>query len=259
MAVGGALKQRRDQGKWEPLKFFSRKLDATQARYSAFDRELLAAHSAVRQFRYYLEGRKFAIFTDHKPLTFAPSKVADAWSGGQQHQLPAIAEYTVDLRHVARKDNFLANAFSQAAVSAVKVGVDFHELAAAQQTDQDEHLACKTVITGLKLREIPLLRRSCRGNPKRSCVTSCWPGRGRSCHQTCSGGGFSTQCMDSVTPEQSNADAGGCTLRLAWTALGCGPVDKAVPPLPALKGHGTHQCVAGGVHANVGTVCACQH
>jgi hypothetical protein len=54
MAVGGALKQRRDQDKWEPLKFFSRKLDATQARYSAFDRDLLADHTAVRQFRYYL-------------------------------------------------------------------------------------------------------------------------------------------------------------------------------------------------------------
>jgi hypothetical protein len=65
MAVGGALEQRGDQGKWEPLAFFSRKLDATQARYSAFNRELLAAHSAVSQFKYYLEGRKFAIFTDH--------------------------------------------------------------------------------------------------------------------------------------------------------------------------------------------------
>jgi hypothetical protein len=71
MAVGGALEQRGDQGKWEPLAFFSCKLDATQARYSGFDRELLAAHSAVRQFRYYLEGRKFAIFTDHKPATSA--------------------------------------------------------------------------------------------------------------------------------------------------------------------------------------------
>jgi hypothetical protein len=76
--VGGALEQRGDQGKWEPLAFFSRKLDATQDRHSAFDRELLAAHSVFRQFRYYLEGRKFAIFTDHKPLTFALLKVADA-------------------------------------------------------------------------------------------------------------------------------------------------------------------------------------
>jgi hypothetical protein len=62
----------------------------------------------------------------------------------------------VDLRHTAGKDKVVANALSRAAVSAIKVGVDFHELAAAQQADQDELLACQTAITGLKLREIPL-------------------------------------------------------------------------------------------------------
>jgi hypothetical protein len=91
-------------------------------------------------------------------LTFAPSKVADAWSGPQQRQLAAIAEYKVDLRHVAGKDNIVDDALSQAAVSAVKVGVDFHELGAAQQADQDELLACQTAITRLKLRKI-----HCRG------------------------------------------------------------------------------------------------
>jgi hypothetical protein len=34
--------------------------------------------------------------------------------------------------------------------------VDFHELAAAQEADQDKLLACQTGITGLKLRKIPL-------------------------------------------------------------------------------------------------------
>jgi hypothetical protein len=165
MAVGDALEQCGDQGKWEQLAFFSRKLDATQARYSTFDRELMAAHSAIRQLRYYLEGRKFAIFTDHKPLTFALSKVADARSGRQQRQLAAIVECTVDLRHVAGKDNVLADALLRAAVSAVKVGVDFLKLAVAQQADQDKLLACQTAIIGLKLREIPLLGEVLQGQP----------------------------------------------------------------------------------------------
>jgi hypothetical protein len=34
MAVGGALEQRGDQGKWEPLAFFSRKLDAFMVRWN---------------------------------------------------------------------------------------------------------------------------------------------------------------------------------------------------------------------------------
>jgi hypothetical protein len=98
-------------------------------------------------------------------LTFALSKVADAWSGRQQCQLAAIAEYTVHLRHVAGKDKVVADTLSRAAVSAVKVGVDFHNLAAAQQADQDKLLACQTDITGLKLCEIPLSGEVLQGQP----------------------------------------------------------------------------------------------
>ena len=91
MAIGRTLEQFTD-GLWRPLAFFSRKLQPAQARYSAFDRELLAAHAAIRHFRYFLEGRQFSLFTDHKPLTFALSKISDAWSARQQRQLSAISE-----------------------------------------------------------------------------------------------------------------------------------------------------------------------
>jgi cleavage and polyadenylation specificity factor subunit 1 len=43
-------------------------------RYSTFDRELLTAFSAVKHFLFFLEGRPFTLFTDHKPLVFAISK-----------------------------------------------------------------------------------------------------------------------------------------------------------------------------------------
>ena len=38
---------------------------------STFDKELLAAYSAVRKFAHYLEGRAFIVFTYHKSLTFS--------------------------------------------------------------------------------------------------------------------------------------------------------------------------------------------
>ena len=57
-------------------------------------------------FRYFLEGRHFVIFTDHKPLAFAFSKVCDAWSARQQRQLSAISEFTTDVRHIAGKRKF---------------------------------------------------------------------------------------------------------------------------------------------------------
>jgi cleavage and polyadenylation specificity factor subunit 1 len=100
--VGAALQQRRSRtAAWEPLGFFSRKLNAAQTKYSAFDRELWAAFSGIRFFRYMLEGRRFAVYTDHKPLTSALQRVSEPWTARQQRHLSYIAEYTSDLRHIA--------------------------------------------------------------------------------------------------------------------------------------------------------------
>ena len=57
--VGGVLQQRRE-GSWQPLAFFSSKLNSAQCKYSTFDRELFAAYMAVRHFRLLLEGRDFS-------------------------------------------------------------------------------------------------------------------------------------------------------------------------------------------------------
>ncbi len=55
--VGGVLQQLTG-GRWQPLGFYSKKLSGAGTRYSTFDRELLAAFSAVRHFRFLLEGRQ---------------------------------------------------------------------------------------------------------------------------------------------------------------------------------------------------------
>jgi hypothetical protein len=70
--VGAALQQRTSpSAPWQPLGFFSKKLEPAQTRYSAFDRELWACFAGIRHFRHMLKGRRFAILTDHKPLTHA--------------------------------------------------------------------------------------------------------------------------------------------------------------------------------------------
>ena len=68
-AIGAVLSQQREDA-LEPLAFFSRKLSPAETRYCTYDRELLAIYAAVRHFRSYLEGREFAIYTDHKPIVF---------------------------------------------------------------------------------------------------------------------------------------------------------------------------------------------
>jgi hypothetical protein len=60
-----------------------------------------------------LEGRRFIIFTDHKPLTFALRRSSDPWTARQCHQLSYIAEYTSDIRHIAGKDNIVADTLSR--------------------------------------------------------------------------------------------------------------------------------------------------
>ncbi len=110
--VGGVLQQK-EGGSWRPLAFFSRKLNHAESRYSTFDRELLACVASIRHFRFLVEGRKFCIFTDHKPLTFSLHRVSDAWSARQQRHLSYVAEYTSDVRHVAGEENIVADSLSR--------------------------------------------------------------------------------------------------------------------------------------------------
>jgi RNase H-like domain found in reverse transcriptase/Integrase zinc binding domain len=109
----GAVLQQGDGAGRRPLAFYSKKLDAAQQRYSAFVRELLAAYLAVRHFRYSLEGRRFILYTDHKPLKFALWRVADPWTARQQRQLAFLAEFTSDIRHIAGGDNVVADMMSR--------------------------------------------------------------------------------------------------------------------------------------------------
>jgi cleavage and polyadenylation specificity factor subunit 1 len=58
----GTVLQQRVNNAWQPLAFFSRKLNRAQQKYSAYDRELLAVYDAVKNFRHMLEARHFVIF-----------------------------------------------------------------------------------------------------------------------------------------------------------------------------------------------------
>jgi hypothetical protein len=61
-----------------------------ESRYSTFDHELLAAHAAIKHFRHFCEGRAFQLWTDHKPLVTAISRVSAPISPRQQRHLAFI-------------------------------------------------------------------------------------------------------------------------------------------------------------------------
>ena len=112
--VGAVIQQRFcSAAAWQPLGFFSQKLDKAQLSYSAFDRELFAAYAAIRHFRYQLEGRTFSLWTDHKPLISSIRRSDEAWTPRQQRQSAYITEFTDDIRHIAGVENVVADALSR--------------------------------------------------------------------------------------------------------------------------------------------------
>ncbi len=138
--IGAALQQRpHPVAPWRPLGFFSRKLDATQVKYSAFDRELIACVSGFRHFRHMLEGHQFTIFTDHKPLTYALSRTSDPWLARQARQLSYLVEHTADICHIAGSENVVADTLSRPPPSAAaNVKEPSGSLAAAWQGGKPE-------------------------------------------------------------------------------------------------------------------------
>ncbi len=91
---------------WQPLAFYSKKLSGAGTRYSTFDRELLAAFSAARHFRFLLEGQRFCLLKDHKPLVTSLFCTTPPWSARQQRQLSLIAKFTSDIRHTPGQETW---------------------------------------------------------------------------------------------------------------------------------------------------------
>ena len=88
-------------------------MSPAQRKYSAYDRELLAAYTAVKRFRYIVEGRDFRIFTDHKPLIFAFQQDLNKCSSRQFRYLDDISQFTNDIPHVNGVNNVVADALSR--------------------------------------------------------------------------------------------------------------------------------------------------
>ena len=78
--------------------------------YSAFDRELFAVFAGIRHFRYFIEGRSFEIWTDHKPLTYGLHHVSEPWTPRQQRKLSYIAEFCNNIKHFPGKENMVVDA-----------------------------------------------------------------------------------------------------------------------------------------------------
>ena len=69
VALGAVLSQSSPPND-HPVAYASRTLNETEQKYSTIEKELLAIVWACKYFRPYLYGRKFQIYTDHRPLVW---------------------------------------------------------------------------------------------------------------------------------------------------------------------------------------------
>jgi len=70
-AIGGVLSQEQD-GKWKPIAFLSRTMQAVERNYEIYDKKLLAIVEALAKWRQYLLDAKepFEVWTNHENLKY---------------------------------------------------------------------------------------------------------------------------------------------------------------------------------------------
>lgn len=97
------------------IAYASRSLKSAETRYPVIELELLAIVWAVKHFRPYLYGRKFKIFTDHRPLVYLFS-LNDPASRLMKFRL-FLEEYDFEIEYVPGRNNAAADALSRLPVS----------------------------------------------------------------------------------------------------------------------------------------------
>lgn len=68
LGIGAVLKQPQEDNEEKPVAYFSKKLNDIQKRKKAVYLECLAIKECVKYWQHLLIGRKFTVFSDHKPL-----------------------------------------------------------------------------------------------------------------------------------------------------------------------------------------------
>lgn len=151
-AVGAVIHQIINN-EYQPIGFFSIKLNDAQRKYSTYDRELLAIYLAIKHFRCMLEGRDFDIRTDHKPLIYAFKQKLDKASPRQARHLDFISQFSTNIIHIAGVENTTADALSRI-FSIKSTIIDYNQIAAEQSKCAELKKFLDDNNTSLQLKQI---------------------------------------------------------------------------------------------------------
>lgn len=125
VALGAVLSQGQI-GSDKPVAYASRTLSETESRYSTIERELLAIIWSTKHFRPYLYGRKFYIYTDHRPLAWLNS-LKDPSSKLTRWRL-RLQDFNFEIIYKKGKQNTNADALSRIKINALDSDDEGHSM-----------------------------------------------------------------------------------------------------------------------------------
>ena len=91
----------------------SKALTDTQSRYSNIEHEILGVVIVVEHFHQYLFGKKFTLYTDHKPIKNLVLKSLIDTSARAQRLILRLSQYHMKVQYKAGKHLLLSDCLQQ--------------------------------------------------------------------------------------------------------------------------------------------------
>ncbi|XP_055585110.1 uncharacterized protein LOC129737961 [Uranotaenia lowii] len=127
-AVGAALVQMQE-GETRVIGYFSKKLSATQRKYSAVEKECLGVLLAIDNFKHYVEGTRFKVVTDARSLLWLFKIGAESGNSKLLRWALRIQSFDIELEYRKGKNNITADCLSRSIDAlSLESDVEYQEL-----------------------------------------------------------------------------------------------------------------------------------